>query len=330
MATPLYTCGFESGNVSFYQDEGWQNISALYSSAGMTHKDFTDSGSSYALKAAAVASKSPVISTSSRWLHFWAKPESGGFDLVSVTFLRAGSEQFAFRMNASGYILLLLNGSQVAISSSAINPNVAHWWAVEFIGDNAGTCDIYVDDQLIIAYSGDTQFSGTSGWDQFSLSNFTVTLHGTAFDDIIVTNAAQGKIVEHFGVGLFPNGSDVVEMDPSSGTNYDAVGEVPASLTNYVEADETGDQDTYTLPSMPAAQSVLAVTVWAWASRQATITTGELIVKSGVTLAYSTPSVLSASPTYSVIRASWGSDPDIAGDWTETTINSLIIGLRFA
>lgn len=332
----FWACGFEAGDLTYYTNLGWTfngGSSAIVTTAGRVHQSIQGRGGSRALDMEDDFD-SPVFGVGGRWLHFWA--EFGG-KTFSMEFHRGGSANFTVRFESDGVLTLRRgNSNGTVVAAGGYNPALPHWVAIEALLQNAaGQVTVYLDGVQVLQYTGDTQQSGTADWDQLRCEANNVNL---AFDDFIITTAAEGQLGEHFLPGMVPDGNDLINSEATSTGGAGSFGNVdeipPDGDTSYNEFTVT-NKDRYTTANLgwtPA--SVHCVTVFGYAARDGTLTQAELICATdtgggGVTEAFGTIDGLAGAGVYAPWQDTFNVDPDTAAAWTPAGLDDLRVGVRF-
>jgi hypothetical protein len=326
---PLLATGFEAGSIAYYNAMGWIGGTIK---TDTVHTSLSGHSGTYSVDPGAGSLYTPALdATQTRFLNFWAYHPTPSTGYLQVYFYRASTAQVSAKFDMTGTITLFL-GTSTVLDSVKFNPNVPHWISLEVLSDNTtGVFTVWVDGVQVVTFSGDTQSHSTlTGWDQVRFLNTT----SMRVDDMVITDVTEGRINEHFIVGLVPTSDDVVAMTPSVGiNNFATVDEIPPSTADYNEGLVSGNQDTYghgVLPWSPA--SIHSVGLNGYAARDGTITQGQLVMKSNVTtsLLPVTPHTLPASAgVYEVFQEHWTLDPDTAAAWSEAGVNASKIGIKF-
>ena len=338
----LYATGWEAGSFAWYSGSavGWVfSQSGLSTNPSQQHRTAGGVGGNYSVGIGWGAAVQPgtVTAGTAKWLHFWGLPSSPGSNRFVVQFGRNTTCQINVGFEPSGAISIYRGSTLLGQTIGAWNAMLPHWFALEVVADNAGYVNVYVDGNLAATYSGDTQEDATlSGWDRFGFGSnispypyYFADMGSVYVDDIIVTDDAT-PLPEHYVAVLSPDG-DTAQADftPSSaGSHYDKVDEIPENTADYNTATLSGQEDRYTVSNPPSMDSILCVNICARATRDGALTQGEISVKSGSTVDYSTPETLPASPAYYSMQYLLETDPDTGLAWDNAGVAAMEIGFR--
>lgn len=323
--------GFEEGLKQVYTDEGWTGGFSITNTAAAQHQ-VGGVGGAYAASALWFGDHigSPLLTAQHRYLQFFAYPTNpaapGTFE---VSFTKSGTENFKVTFTGSSGVVTALRGA-TTVATGSYSPTVQNWIEIDLVADNAGGVTVKANGVTLLTFSGDTQDSGTAGWDRFAISPTTAV--GVYVDDIVVTTSAEGATGEAAVPALLPTGDDAVDLTPSSGTdNYAMVDERPASASDYNEGTVANDEDVYDLSALPAGtEAILGVKVRVWGGRDGAITDFEATAVSGSTTLRSSAATLPASPGNGVVSLVMAVDPDTSVAWTDSGVNALKAGARIS
>jgi hypothetical protein len=242
-----------------------------------------------------------------------------------------GTSIFSLRQNAStGCIDLCLGngGATVAAGSQAISLNTTYLIEVYYRPLNSGgECTVKIDGIADATYTGDT----TAGLENISRVYFLSVNSASCyyFDDVAVSDSDWlGNV---YIQAIYPTGAGTTtSWDPSTGSNYDCVNEVPASDTDYVSTNVTNEVDTYACNNLTGAiGSVLAVNVFARTAYEGSVTPTRIqIVVRNNSVDYPSGETIHPALSFTTSSYLWEQDPDSDDAWTETEINGLEIGVK--
>ena len=248
-----------------------------------------------------------------------------------------GVMQLSVNIDITGVILARSNSLAIATGTIPAPISGLGWNYFEisaYIHDTLGTCEIRINGQTIINYSGDTRASGSATQIGF-LSQNTYTV-GKYYDDLYICddsgsapyNTFLGDVRVHTAV---PNGAgSSTQWTPDSGANYSRVNEIPYSAANYTQSNTVGQRDTYAMGDLPAAVgTILAVQTNVVAKKTDAGTLNiKTALKSGASVYYGAIGVLSPNDaTYRDLRII---DPATSGTWTASAVNSIEAGMEVA
>lgn len=144
---------------------------------------------------------------------------------------------------------------------------ISHRWGVRFVQSNTtGTIEVWCDGVLVVNRTTKTTSgeSGTGNGASLDINSIRLTASGAGntanFDSVVISDALQGDCHVDY---LVPDGngdtSQWVGSDGNSVDNWALIDEIPASATDYVEADEVDLRDLYTVANLPASGTILGV-----------------------------------------------------------------------
>ena len=139
-------------------------------------------------------------------------------------------------------------------------------------------------------------------------------------------------LTEAYGFPIVPDSviSGNLTGVPTTGANrFQNIDELPASQTDYNLAAAANDEDLYSLTAPASGATIHAVTVWAEAGRDGTITQAAIHTVSGASDTYGTAATLPAAPSYGVFSRVHTRNPDGDVAWTNASIAALQVGLKF-
>lgn len=178
----------------------------------------------------------------------------------------------SLRFNANRNMVLYRgDGATLLATSTWTAPAGNVWMYVEIkvsISSTVGVCEVRVDGQTIISYSGNTQNGGTGIFDTTSfMPSENSSANYITVDDAYVVDttglAPYNNYMNDIVVRtLLPNGngdsSQWVGSDADSVNNYQLVDDPSSSMTDYVATAAAGNTDLYTMEDVPTTYSVLA------------------------------------------------------------------------
>ena len=193
--------------------------------------------------------------------------------------------------------------------------------------NSGGVCTVKINGVTDATYSGDTT-AGLENVQTLVYGKNGASVRQTYIDDIIVSDTTWlGNV---YITGLVPKSAgDSTTWDPSTGSNYTCVDEVPASDTDYISTNTADETDLYNIDSLTGTiGSVLAVELCIRAAYEGTPTPTKIkhAVKIGGTEYYGSD----ISPTLSFLDYFylWDQNPNTSDDWSNTNITDLQIGVK--
>ncbi len=202
------------------------------------------------------------------------------------------------------------------------------------IHDTTGTCEIRINGNTIINYTGDTRNGGGSTIDKV----FFTALSGDNLyiDDFYICDDSGSAPHNNFlgDVRVYtmsPSAAgNSTQFTPSTGANYTTVDEIPYSTSDYVTAVAPTTKDTYTMSDLPAsAATIFGVQTNVIAKKtDAGAISLKPIVRSGSTDYSGTTTSL--SPTVATISDLRYQDPATSTAWTAGGVNAMETGMEVA
>jgi hypothetical protein len=243
--------------------------------------------------------------------------------------VNAGTDLFSILGNSSGDITITTGG---VVRDTAIGFHKASWqhfgWDVKFAA-TGGWANLYVDGVLVANYSGNT---GTTNATQLRIGNITGADYSTYFDDIYIDNttgessAAPVPILRFYHVT--PTGAgNYTQFDPSAGSNYQCVDEIPPNESDYVSTAVTDEYDSYAMDTITidTGQTIQAVIPIAYAKR------GETTEQIALGTRYSSTDSVGAdqnpSTSYSMLFERQTTKPG-GGAWDQTSLDGFEVLIK--
>ncbi len=341
----IYVTGWEAGSTAWYTTAQmpWSFVNGEYTNnAARQHRTASGAGGNYSIRPGWSLTSGALLPTTSRWLHFWGQPNIAGSTTCNCIFSFNYGGQVTVIFASTGTITIDRGNTNITTEVSAFNPNVSHWFAVYCVAQDAptGACEVYVDGVMVASVPAgtDMQQGASPDWNQVAFGNLFGPIGTTNaaacewwIDDVIITDAATGRVNEHFIPVLSPTSdASPLTLIPSTGvTQYDLIDEIPVSTTDYDYADTIGQQSFFGMSNLSVtATSILCINAMAEVFREGSITMGEAAVESGGTTTYQTPIVL-PSGSYYGIQFLQETDPDTGVGWDTAGINAMTVGYRF-
>lgn len=248
--------------------------------------------------------------------------------------LREGTTVHAkLKFNEGGAIQVLGAAGTVLDTIPAETWQFQSWGYIEvdLTVANSGNLKVHVfgDPTEIISVSGDFQNGGTGVVDNVYWTGGSGNTHW--IDDFYQLDGTVGGTVTLNGcrVGLRqPNSDDTAEFTRSTGaTNYGTVDELPFSATDYNETDVDGEKDLYGVTDDGVDFQVFGVRVIGQMKKSdASAAKGRLIIDDSGNQGDGVTRTLSATST--VYADVFAERPSGAGEWDETSVDGLLIGVE--
>ena len=190
--------------------------------------------------------------------------------------------------------------------------------------DGTGSFIVKVNGVEEINYTGQTSNSAL----QIDRVTIVVPANSCYLDNFILDSSdwiGRTKIQ-----AIVPTGAGTTtQYDPSTGSNYACVDELPYSDTDYISTNTPDEIDTYATGNMTGdVGSVKCVQLQARTKYEGSsaVTKLDLAVRSGGTNYFSADKTLTTS--YTTESNLWETNPNTSTAWTETTVNAMEIGVK--
>jgi hypothetical protein len=341
----LYATGWEAGSLAWYTSASPAWVSAGFSSLTSDpphlHRTATSIGGNYSMRGGNGFYSAPgLVSTSARWLMFWARPDDtrGSTRRMQVQFGRNGTAQVNVRFFETGNIIIYRGSTTVSTHVSVYNGLIAHWFAIKVVAQDSGSVEVWVDGALVASASGDfKQHATLDDWDQIGwAAGLGPEPSGGAgmdwvVDDVLITD--DTRLPEYYAPVLTPNGnSSTIQLTPSAGTNWQNVDEIPVNDADYNRAISAGQEDFYTFSNLTVTPtSIACVNVLARVRTEAVggaITQAQIGVSgSDATVVYQTAVTLPGG-TFVGLNYVRETQPN-GGTWDATSVNAANFGIKF-
>jgi hypothetical protein len=244
-------------------------------------------------------------------------------------------------LDTTNHVWKLYTGNAATLVATGTTYSIGSvWYILELyikIHDS-GVLTLRVNGIQDCTFSGDTKPGADSDIDTIE---FTSTNAIRWYLDDIIINDTTGNAPGNtwpsgaYVSGLAPTGAGATtQWNPSTGSNYACVDEIPPVGTDYVSTNNVDQVDSYVLGDLPAAAAiVLGVEESIWASRVGypTPTTVKPLVRHNGTDYPEASGILVPITTVVPIRKCWGQNPGTGpADWTVDNVNALELGFKSA
>lgn len=234
------------------------------------------------------------------------------------------------------------NYGGAVIASSEPNAFNASVWAFYEVGATidpaAGSLSLRVNGSTVLSYSGNTQNSGNSsfGGVRFSCNPNNDTylqLDDFRYNDTTVgpgTYPCNGFMGDLRVVPLYPTANSAVTWTPLTGENWQEVSETAFDGdTSYNATSTVGDEDLFTMGSVPSAATVIAVSlIGAYRSGDATAHTLTQQLSVGGTDHAGAVQTLALG--YQFVSDVFPVNPTTAASWAAADVNTMLAGYKVA
>lgn len=323
----LFMDGFDSGDMS----AKW----SIIDSGTVTSSTTTPYGVGRSLELNSTGTLArPITPSEQITLGFAYQPLASSSDMDITLFADNGSSDHirVSRNTSTGQLEVVRSTTILATGTTPLSAGT--WYYVEFqgtIADSGGTIKVRLNGASTneIDFTGDTKNGGTStAIDMVRIRNITNT---NRFDNFYILNSTGTVNTTFLGAmrvhTLAPNGngasSQFTGSDGNQTNNYQLVGELPFSATDYTASSVSGQRDTYLLDNLPAGFHQVAALQSNLVAQKSTA--GAVLLKSALrsnsTLYYGASRPLGTnSQTYSDI---FETSPVTSLGWTSAEINNL-------
>ncbi|MFH2011672.1 MAG: hypothetical protein ABIJ37_03055 [Pseudomonadota bacterium] len=258
---------------------------------------------------------------------------------IKINSVTSGRASFSWRKGSNAILQFALNGSGnycVYRGTTLITTGSKIMDTEEYlieghivIHDTTGVIQLKIDEVLDIDFSGDTKPGSDTTVDRFLLGRGTIGFESAAyFDNIIIDDADWIGDTSIQAITVTGAGT-TTDWDPSTGSNYECVDEIPYSDTDYNNTNTTNEIDTFAMSNLTGnIDSVKCVQLQARVAYEGapTPTHIQLGVRSGGTDYFATDK--SPGVSFDVISKILETDPDTSSPWTESGINAMEVGYK--
>lgn len=273
------------------------------------------------------------------YFSFKFRVQEAGADIPMLSLHKgAGSSLIALRMDTLTNLTLeaLVDTSQVA-AGGVCGANVTYRIECYFkLADAGGRIVVKLDGVTVIDYTGDTKPGADTTFDCFRLGYRGAgggTTANAYWDDFVVDNATgEGNWIGNSYIkGHAPTGAGATtSWDPSTGSNYACVDEIPGSLTDYVSTNVSNEVDTYActdLPGTAGSVKCVQVTHQSFYEGEPTPTKVGCVVRTAST-DYAATGVSVGASVSKRIQNLWETNPNTATAWQVSEVNGMEIGIK--
>lgn len=273
-------------------------------------------------------------SVATRWVHvaFTCPTVAPNATKAIIQFIDTATIQMDLRITTGNVLFMTRNGTQVGSNGPTLVAGSNYHLAFGgTIADSGGVFQLYVNNDLAINFTGDTQNTTNASSNAIVLSSTATNTAQTInidFDDLII---ADERLNDAHVASLLPTGngsdSDWVGSDGNSVDNYALVNEVtPDEDATYVTAVGTGARDLYAYGNTAVGTSVLAVEIHTRA-RKTDVGTATLkaAAKVGSSVAYAAD--INPGTTYTTYHHRMDTKPG-GGSWTRTDLDNAEFGVE--
>lgn len=254
------------------------------------------------------------------------------------SFMDNATEQVGLYLNATGF-LEFRNGSGTILQTSSLPIAAATWYYFEckfVIHNSTGSYQVKQDGVTVLAGSAvDTQNTVNATFDRIRIGGYGKGARALLVDDIYV-NDASGSVNNTF-LGNFRTrlmvadaAGDNAEWTPNTGTNFEAVEEIPSdSDTTYIATASVGALDLHNQTSLAhGGTSIVGVLSRLIARKEEDDAGVALVHKPGGGTAQVGATLAITSTSYVVQSVLLGLNPETGLAWNQTQINGLQIGVK--
>jgi len=320
----IFMDGFESGDTGLWNTVSGASVNTL---AGKDGNYCVSIPSTYTYMIKQISSTSE--------LYVSLKYYCGDFTGKAIITFFEGAIVHCCLMHINGLLYAYLY--DVPFGNSSIPKIIVSTWCqIEIyvkIANSDGRFTVKVNGIACIDYTGDTQNGGTGVIDSFKVGyQAHSALNGYAFcymDNIIVDNANWIGSSSIQGLAVTGAGNSA-QFDPSTGSNYACVDEIPPSDADYISTNVANEIDTYACGNLTGTiNSVKAVQVQARCMQEGSPAVPKIQL---VTRPTSTDRVSASKDvqTFSPGVASniWELNPDDSAAWESADVNGMEIGVK--
>lgn len=245
--------------------------------------------------------------------------------------------QLALRNDNQDRLTLYRGTTLIATASKPFTDSV--WAFVQIrahIAGSGGSCEVWLNGEKVIDFSGNTQATGNAWVSQWWVrSTLAGTVSGHRFDNLVVYNesgaAPNARTPETRIYSDLPESDALAEWTPNAGSNnYSRVNQNPPDGdTTYVSAATSPLTDRYGLPaSVPPGSTIYAVAAQGVLRKDdAGDNNLKFLVRTN-SLDFEAPSAIVVPASFQWFRDIWTQNPDTTAPWTPSAVNAAQIGIR--
>ncbi len=256
--------------------------------------------------------------------------------------LAGAAAQLSLNFNVDTGTIQLYRGSTLIESSAPNAFNAAAWEFYEVgatINGTSGTLALQVNGTTVLSFSGNTQETANSSFGAIGFqlfrtdSNATLSLDDFRWNDTTTgpgTYPCNGFMGDLRVVPLYPTANSAVTWTPLTGANWQEVSETAFDGdTSYNAASTVGDEDLFTMGSVPSTATVIAVSlIGAYRSGDATAHTLTQQLSVGGT--DNAGAVQTLAVGYQFVSDVFPVNPTTAASWAAADVNAMLAGYKVA
>ena len=256
--------------------------------------------------------------------------------------LASSTPQLMLAFTASTGTIQLTRGGTVIETSAPNAFNASVWEFVEVgatINGTSGSLVLQVNNATVLSYSGNTQVSSNASFGAVRITGIpntggmTVSLDDFRWNDTTTgpgTYPCNGFMGDLRVVPLYPTANSAVTWTPLTGANWQEVSETAFDGdTSYNAASTVGDEDLFTMGSVPSAATVIAVSlIGAYRSGDATAHTLTQQLSVGGT--DNAGAVQTLALGYQFVSDVFPVNPTTAASWAAADVNTMLAGYKVA
>jgi len=278
----------------------------------------------------------PLPAADEYYLAFLYKPTNDAYEASLVFFHNGTTVLGSLYKNASsnGNTLRIRRGNEsgtlLATGTAVLNLNTVNLIEVRYKPHTStGVFQVKVNGVL------DIDFSGQTAGSILQINRFSLGRYGTSgyaygyFDNVVIDNSAFPGNTKIQAVKPTAAGNST-QWDPSSGSNWDCVDEIPANDNDYVSTNSNGALDLYTFSDLTGSiGEIKCVQVQARTVKNGAPTPQnlQLAVRSGGTNYFSSSmAVPSINPK--ILSNIWQLNPNTSAAWTVSEVNAAEFGMN--
>lgn len=249
------------------------------------------------------------------------------------------TEHIMFTVSSTSPTIIIKRGDGTVLGSYGIQATT--WLYLEVyatIADSGGVCQLRINGNQVISYTGDTKNGGTNT--TIDTVRFGDPSGGSVpgglpyIDDFYICNSTGSVNNSFLGdirvLTVLPTAAGAsTQFTPTSGANYTTVNDVPDVTTSYNASSTVGQRDTFTMADIGSQYTVLGAqnSIHAWKSDAGTGNV-KIVTRTGATNYYGSSLALGTSVGYyGEVREV---NPATSAQWTYTDINGLETGYEVA
>lgn len=320
--------GFELGNTGLWTVEsGSPNVTSGASAMGMSGTYYCDMNSGYIYKLLTAANE--------YWISFRIRfASTSGTTTAVLKFMNTSTVLGTLKIDLAtdGYVKVYRGDSSTLCATGTYQCSINNTYRIEvdYKPDtgSSGTFNVKVNGISDIAFTGQTANNAL----QINKMRFGNGYASWYLDDFVVDSSEYPGNTRIQSIKPSAAGNST-QWDPSTGSNWDCVDEIPYNDTDYVSTNVVDEVDLYALANLVegsktiSAIKCLQVSARAKQDGAATATKLALSVRTGSTNYFGSDQSVTQD-VWGWYSELWHTNPNTSVAWTKSDVDGLEAGLK--